>query len=74
MTVFCQDCANVHSDTRDEKKPWTWRCVKHPHPSGYYFVHPTYAPAPPYHRCKIANRDGRCNLFQPLRKPSDENR
>lgn len=69
MTVFCRDCDAVHPASRDEQKPWQWRCLRHPRASGYGFVHPDYSPQPPYRSCRDVNTEGHCPDFSPLRKP-----
>lgn len=68
--TYCRDCENVHPASRDEQKPWQWRCLKYPRPSGYGFVHPEYSPQPPYHSCRDLN-NGNCPAFEPQRKPSE---
>lgn len=67
MTVFCEDCGNIHSDTRKEP-PWRQRCIKAPiEPSGFGFVSRAYAPSPPYALCRDRNEDGHCDDFEPRR-------
>lgn len=68
---FCQDCDHVHPASRDEQKPWQWRCLKVPRPPGYGFVHPSYSPQPPFASCRDINRDGLCALYAPLRQASE---
>ena len=73
MTVWCDACSNVHADTRSPDKPWTWRCAKAPSRSGYGFVSRFYAPAPPFFRCVDVNKNGDCEMFEPIRVlPDDE--
>jgi hypothetical protein len=68
MTVFCEWCDFVHSDTR-KLPPYRWRCIKVKiHPRGYKFVSETFAPNPPYERCEAVNHDGQCELFEPIRQ------
>lgn len=70
--VWCHDCREVHSATREEQRPWRYRCMKHPTKPGYGFVHPRYSPDPPYQLCDRVNFDGRCPDFSPLRAAVEE--
>lgn len=70
--VFCSDCDHVHPASRDAEKPWNWRCLKFPRPSGYGFVHPSYSPQPPYRSCRDVNTDGCCSAFAPRAVPPEE--
>jgi hypothetical protein len=70
--VFCSDCDHVHPASRDAEKPWNWRCLKFPRPSGYGFVHPSYSPQPPYRSCRDVNFDGLCSAFTPRAVPTEE--
>ena len=73
MTTLCRDCDMVHTATRDETKPWAWRCLAVPTEPGFGFVDPDYSPSPPYARCSDVNRDGQCPYFEPRRvAPSKE--
>lgn len=67
--TYCRDCEHVHPASRDEQKPWQWRCLKFPRPSGYGFVHPEYSPQPPYHSCRDINVRGACDHFENKRQP-----
>jgi hypothetical protein len=70
--VFCCSCDRVHAATRDEATPWKWRCTVFPRPGGYGFVHPQFAPNPPYRPCSEINTDGRCPYFEPRRVAAEE--
>lgn len=69
--TYCRDCDNVHPASRDEQKPWNWRCKVWPRPAGYGWVHPEFSPQPPYHSCRDINTAGACSDFTPLRKPAE---
>lgn len=69
--TWCSECDNVHNATRSQE-PWKWRCTMIPINSGFGFVHPDYSPNPPFERCSVVNRDGDCEWFTPLRKPTGE--
>ena len=70
--VFCSACDHVHPASRDEQKPWQWRCLKNPRSAGYGFVHPSYSPQPPYRSCRDINFDGACGDFEPRRLAAEE--
>lgn len=72
MALFCADCDHVHPASRDAERPWNWRCLKFPRPSGYGFVHPSYSPQPPYRSCRDINFDGNCVAFEPARAVTSE--
>ena len=67
MTVYCEDCLNIHSDTAKDA-PWRQRCVKAPiEPTGFGFVSRAYSPSPPYALCRDVNETGHCEMFTPRR-------
>lgn len=70
--IYCSDCDHVHPASRDEQKPWNWRCLRHPRAAGYGFVHPSYSPAPPFKSCRDVNFDGQCAAFEPRRVAAEE--
>ena len=70
--VFCQDCDNVHADTRD-KPPWQWLCTKHPYSGRWGFVTRDHWDDnwPPYKKCYNVNQFGDCEDFTPKKKCID---
>ena len=70
--VYCEDCDNVHSATRDAERPYKWRCMAFPVKPGYGFVSRSHAPDPPYARCDDSNRKGYCGYWTPLREPPEK--
>lgn len=67
MTVYCEDCDGVHSDTR-KSPPWDWRCSRVPIHSGFKFVSRNYSPSPPFAKCSFVNDSGACTMFVPVRQ------
>jgi hypothetical protein len=70
--VYCSCCDHVHPASRDEQKPWRWRCLAKPIEPGFKFVSPGFSPSPPYARCEDINRDGECALYTPRRIPPED--
>ncbi len=72
MSVWCEDCDNIHPDTKKDQ-PWRQRCIKAPvEPTGYSFVSRAYAPSPPYDLCSRKNECGNCPDFEPRRMPKEK--
>lgn len=68
--VYCRDCDNVHSATR-EKAPYLWRCLKAPAPPLGGFQDPDHRPDPPWHLCRHINSHGFCEMFAERRTPKE---
>ena len=72
MTTYCEDCDNVHPETKKDP-PWRQRCIKAPvEPQGYGFVSRAYSPSPPYDLCSRKNEYGECDDFVARRVPKDK--
>ena len=66
MTTFCEDCDNVHAETR-KQHPARWLCVKFPRMETFSPVAPrAWVEHEPYMRCVNLN-GGKCPLFTPRR-------
>jgi len=69
--TLCEDCANVHTDTR-KRSPTQWLCVKHRRVAGGSFIAPNFwVETDPFLRCAAVN-GGACLLFSPRRDASKE--
>lgn len=72
MTTFCQDCDNVHPESR-KRSPSQWLCVKFPRLEGQGFVAPkVWAEMEPFMRCVYIN-GGKCPMFARRRDGQQEN-
>jgi hypothetical protein len=65
--VFCNECDLLHRLSKDDARPWRWRCSAFPLPLSFRFVAKSYAPEAPYELCERVNAYGNCNRFTPLR-------
>lgn len=74
VTVYCEDCDHVHPASRDDRRPWGWRCLMQPFPPGYKFLTKAYSPDPPYRRCEDTNTHGDCAQFAPRRQGAPDDR
>lgn len=72
MTTFCEDCDNVHADSR-KRLPTQWTCIKFPRLEGMGFVAPkVWAEMEPYMRCNSIN-GGACPCFERRRDGQRDN-
>ncbi|MDQ0303827.1 hypothetical protein [Ancylobacter polymorphus] len=64
--TFCEDCDNVHPDTR-KQSPGRWLCMRFPRLPGLSPVaRNAWVATEPYQRCVSINA-GFCPLFEPAR-------
>jgi hypothetical protein len=63
MTTYCEDCDNVHPDSR-KKAPYYWTCIEFPNVEGGGFVLRGGRVNEPYMYCKGIN-GGVCPVFTP---------
>lgn len=72
MTTFCEDCDNVHAESR-KQHPSRWLCSQFPRLEGQGFVTRTgWADQEPFMRCVNIN-GGVCKLFRKRRDGQQEN-
>jgi hypothetical protein len=69
--TFCEDCDNVHPDTR-KRSPSSWLCIKFPRVEGGGFVAPkVWAREEPFLKCINCN-GGACPFFTRRREGQRE--
>lgn len=70
MTVYCEDC--THATQRHPDKLYRWLCMASPVEPKEGFIRKNVLSGPPYKKCETVNKDGNCQLYEKLKRISDE--